>query len=190
MDQIIAEADHTWTHEGMRIALYKPPRNKGYIRLPDGLVGAWTSANEVRRALELPYALAYGPHPDIIGYPENDRWLGLDAFGLQAHPRHKAYDAYVSEKIHAQLLDLAARLITAAEFAKQGFSVKPAELTLTHEDVLAMAQATGHESKRAVVPLKLGETAWYPGMGYHSFRGQCTAIYEFDRDTVKAHCEL
>lgn len=185
-ETICAEADDAWCQDGIWIAVYNEPITKGYVRLPDVLVDAWDSREEIGEALELPFPLAYGPHPAMAGIPEPERrWIGVDAFEYQVHTRND-HPAVVINRIHAQLMVLVTRLLTAEEFAKQGLSVKPASLTYTHEDILKLAMPTGENQSRAEVVLGPDESSWYPDMGYYSFR-RGTIVYEFDQGKVRAH---
>jgi hypothetical protein len=191
-DPIYTEAAETWCQDGLIwIAVYNEPIMKGYVRLPDALVDAWESVEEIGEALELAFPLAYGPHPAIEGVPEPERrWIGVNAFDVQAQLVREHGEVptdIVARRIHAELMTLAVCLVQADEFAKQGMSVKPARPTWTHEDVMKVAAVTGHERSRAVIEIGRGESAWYPRMGYYSFKGPGTIVYEFTGERVKAH---
>lgn len=188
-DSIVTEADHISEHLGLRLAMYEGPPVKGYVQIPDELVGMWGSIEEVGQALDLPYPLSYGPHPDIIGYPENDRWLGIDELDLLAIDvrRHGVVLVDpISRRIHAELHDLIGRLVTAAAFAERGNPMAPVELTYSHEDVLDLRVVTGDQEWVARIHLRDGESSWRPDMPYAPFTGPCDVEYRGKRGRVKA----
>lgn len=162
------------------------PVMSAHVRLPDNLVGAWTSYTEASRALALvscrtPFVLRAGP-------PDDARWLGLNVFGESPEAPTSAED--VKQELFERAEIVAARLLAASQWAAEGNSVKPVDPTHDHRQVRELMARVGEQLWRGEVMLRPGESAWNPGCGYRPFVGRqdgTTMIrYEITFDGITA----
>lgn len=199
-DPVLTGAVETWECDGLSCALRDDgPVPTGHVKIPDNLLGQWSSYTEAAVALGVARSgmrceIIDGPIPGVAQV-DFHAWLTINAYNAQAQAvaSHRPMD---DEQVKSLLLydaeRLAKRLIGASKYLAEepGRSVKVAKPTYSHTRIHQLMVRWGEELSRGEVMLKPGETSWNPARPYAPFVGKprygSVIRYETSRSGITA----